>query len=165
MYIQYKRTHEFQASHFNETNYGRFEDTVNFQNINVEKRVAWTYDNSVEYYLSAELLIGLLRDIHGHNFKAEVVLLAEVDDSYSSYILADEVIVSVINEWAGINLSVHPDFLVTGVRATTENMAQKLCKKIFDKVEGRKSVTNIVVNVTIHESDDISSTAVRTSND
>jgi len=164
MYVQYKRTHEFQAAHFNEGNYLRFEGITGIDKVNVEKRHEWIYyPDPIECQILD--LISLVQDSHGHNFKAEVELMGEVDDSYSSYILADEVIISVINEWAGINLSVHPDFLVTGVRATTENMAQKLCKKIFDKVEGRKSVTNIVVNVTIHESDDISSTAVRTSND
>jgi 6-pyruvoyl-tetrahydropterin synthase len=158
MYIQYKRTVEFFASHFNETNYSTFES--------MKKRFT-DYQNPISHTFASEGLLTVLKDIHGHNFKAEVELMAEVSEGYSSYIISDEDLVATVKEWEGINLSVHEDFLHSGIRATTENMAQVLCQKIFVSLKAREQagiISNIVVNTTVHESDDISSTAVRTSN-
>jgi 6-pyruvoyl-tetrahydropterin synthase len=164
MYIQYKRTHEFFASHFNEENYERFDDAMDKFDVLTERKVELIHSMETREFTPFNI-INMLRDIHGHNFKAEVEMMAHVDNRYSSYILSDEDIVNAIDRWAGINLSVHEDFFLSGIRATTENMAQVLCQKLFNKALAAHPNSDLVVNVTIHETDNISSTAVRSDND
>jgi|SRR5882672_46397 len=130
----YQKTQEFFAAHFNETAYPKFAEATK-----------WPGD------FDTDSLVSLLLDIHGHNFRATVRVDGEITkDSYSSYLISDEAITQTVNEWQGINLSVHPDFMGSDKRATTENMAEVLARKI-----GRQLLVSAKVTVTIHESQDI----------
>ena len=132
----YQKTVEFFAAHFNETAYLKWIEIKEILDLDAtHKRLA-------------ALLQELLLDIHGHNFKATVRVEGETNNSYSGYLISDEDIDATVGEWRGINLSVHPDF--EGVRATTENMAAALCKKIAKSVQA-----SCLVTITLYESENI----------
>ncbi len=139
--MKYRKTVEFFAAHFNETAYEKWKVIQDPRCLR----------ESPEHIVT--VMTELLLDIHGHNFKAEVEIVGYTGDDYSGYLISDEDIEATVKEWHGINLSVHPDF--EGIRATTENMATMLAKKLWPKI---KSTGYQSVNVTIHESDDISAT-------
>lgn len=148
--MKYSRTIEFFSSHFNESAYPKYNELTH------------TLDMGGEVMIHQ--LNELLKDIHGHNFKATITVSDEpiiIEDSdaftYSGYLIADEDIVKMINEWSGINLSVHDDFLAQNIRATTENMARVLLYKTQKYLQCSATVT-----VVIHEAEGISAEASHT---
>jgi 6-pyruvoyl-tetrahydropterin synthase len=146
MEITYSRTVEFFAAHFNETAYPKFQKFLG--RLSVDK--GFPPDDYRD-------LVDLLIDIHGHNFRAEITVHGFTKEKYSGYLISDEVIAEVVNEWAGINVSMHKDFLGThspyrnAIRATTENMANMLAEKISRRV----LVPQATVLVKLYEADGI----------
>lgn len=101
--------------------------------------------------LIAQVLVGT----HGHNFKIAV----EIDDHFepiNDFMVDDAMIESVVMQWDNTNLSVHDDF--KGLRATTENMAYFLSRKIMRMLPARHEMDDFIgptVIVTVHETDQI----------
>jgi 6-pyruvoyl-tetrahydropterin synthase len=92
---------------------------------------------------------------HGHNFKIGV----EIDDHFepiNDYLVDDVLIESIVMRWHNTNLSVHPDF--KGLRATTENMAYLLSRKIMQLLRNRAPSDEFIgptITVRVYETDQI----------
>jgi 6-pyruvoyl-tetrahydropterin synthase len=137
MPMVYRRTFRFAAAHFNSL---------------------WAYQRVWDVGpqgcgFTVEQLMRLLGDIHGHNFRVELVLQG-IFGRDESWLVDDVVLDKIVMEWANTNLSVHPDFVKRRLRATTEQMALVL----YDKLVGRLHGLPHVEAVTVYETDDISAT-------
>lgn len=91
-------------------------------------------------FRSVTLMRELLKLIHGHNLKIVVELegytYKEIkgDDWIGVGFLVDDAeLEKIVMEWDNTNLSVLPEFFGKGKRATTEEIADTLCSKIFYK--------------------------------
>lgn len=137
--IQYERTYRFSASHFNLRS--TYESVWGMRAAGIQ--------NPPSGLIAVD--VGVLEkcflDIHGHNFKATVNFEGEVL-SKDGWLIDDVSVEKVIMEWSGINLSMHPDFIATRERATTENMAKKLLQKL-------RARWPLAKRVIIWETDDI----------
>lgn len=135
--MKYQRTFEIHAAHFNR---------------DLPYKHIWGMSNSDT--LSKPTMLGLLCDIHGHNFKIDIELFSTNFIPKIGWLVDDEELARVVNEWHGQNLSVHPDFLDQKIRATTENMAAVL----FNKLATRFGNTwnSMGVTITVHETDGVS---------
>lgn len=87
--------------------------------------------------------------IHGHNFRIAVCIDGTPDAQ--GFVIDDQRLADLVNQWNGINLSMHYDFLVPRQRATTEQMALTLKSKINTLV----ALGSEVVSVRVNETDDI----------
>ena len=105
--------------------------------------------------LAFQVLVGT----HGHNFK----IVVEIEDHFepqNDYLVDDVLIEALVMQWDNTNLSVHKDF--KGLRATTENVAHLLSRKImlllWPSVKARGDIDEFVgptITVTVHETDQI----------
>ncbi|SRR6266566_3359248 len=116
--VTYDRTYVLQSCHFNGgavyVNYAlslKAAETGNWQD-------ACTY------------LAKVMPEIHGHNFKVRILAKGTVDGN--GYTIDDQFLEEeIIKRWDNVNLSTLPEFAPMGVRATTENMASILLKRIW----------------------------------
>lgn len=125
--MQYVRTFRFSAAHFN--------------SIATYLKV-WENQS-----IPRSEMHEVLRDIHGHNFKAVVVIGGNLDKG--DWFADDAEISEIIMEWDAENLSMHDDFFNRRQRATTERMAATLFLKLLNKFGP------CIKGVTIYETDDI----------
>jgi 6-pyruvoyl-tetrahydropterin synthase len=98
----------------------------------------------------------VLTGIHGHNFK--IVVDVENDfDPRDDYLVDDIEIESVVMQWHNTNLSLHPDFENKKLRATTENMAHLLVRKLAHQLTKHENLAapGSMVCVVVHETADI----------
>lgn len=111
--MRYTRRYVLQACHFNgAAEYAQLADAMRSSSSDKEAAL-WQ----------------CLRGSHGHNFKVEVIVEGPIigDDGY---LVDDELITQTVMAWDNCNLSVHPDFMQRGLRATTENMVRLLIEKL-----------------------------------
>lgn len=142
----YHRTFKISAAHFNSTK---------------AYQLLWAFR---DWSLSGKSLdrksmeMGVLewaRDCHGHNFKIEVAIAAELS---ADWLIDDIELEKTVMEWNNINISIHPDFLELNLRATTENMALILSRKIAILMTSHLNARvqdGAFVHVKVHETDDI----------
>lgn len=100
-----------------------------------------------------------LTGTHGHNFK----IIVEIEDLFepvNDYLVDDVLIEGLVMQWDNTNLSVHQDF--KGLRATTENMAHMLSRKImlllWPAIKARGDISDFIgptITITVHETDQI----------
>lgn len=143
MAISYNRTFMIQASHFNG-----------------QKAYDVYYRLRECAEVSNEEVLDLLADIHGHNFRivvdAELASKSNLDSD--GFVIDDMKLEQIIRRYDRQNISVHPDFIETGERATTENIANRYAHQIFDAFDPKRWRFH-KVTVTVHETDDIFATA------
>lgn len=125
------------------------------------RKLCETHSGTQEFAAARVLMLAskVLEGIHGHNFKITV----EIENFFvpkMDYVVDDVVIANVVNQWDNTNLSVHPDF--RGIRATTENMAhllmKKVCKLLVPDVDQGQSDDGFIgptITVVVHETDQI----------
>lgn len=124
-------------------------------------RLQAAHFNSLGSYLDVWATIGrretttlsLLKDIHGHNFKIIVEIRGMMKHD-GAWLVDDVALEEIVMSWNNCNLSVHDDFLVNRLRATTENMAHVL----MDKLAASKPILDAnatVRGVRVYETDDI----------
>lgn len=130
-YHTYERKFRFSAAHFNTRQ---------------AYEVVWKLLDT--FAMDFEGLKYAFTQVHGHNFV--VTALFENDAlSDDGWLVDDPEIEAVVMQWAGINVSMHPDFLSNKERATTERMAQKLLEKF-------RALPNVrCAGVRVYETDDI----------
>jgi 6-pyruvoyl-tetrahydropterin synthase len=128
----YERTFRFSAAHFNSL---------------MAYQIAWKIANKIE--VSPEQQFIALHHIHGHNFRVVVTLSGEMGET--PWLVDDVALEKKVMEWNGHNVSLHPDFLDMQQRATTENMARELVRKINGILPEGVHVRQVVV----YETDDI----------
>lgn len=120
--MEYNRAFIIQSCHFN--------DNRTYDMYDQAMRAA----KSQQYDVAFDCMKRVLPDIHGHNFDVHIGARSlelgdsDCDRGGGSWVVADELLRTTVAEWDSTNLSVHPDF--HGVRATTENMAAILARKL-----------------------------------
>lgn len=140
-FVSYNRTFVIQASHFG--------------SIQAYEQ-AWTLLDLAQHNIMVATnipsVIAAMTDIHGHNFKIDVVV-GDVLGDHESWLISDVDLEAIVMEWNNVNLSLHRDFAATRMRATTERMASILVSKLTDRFGKR------IVSVTVHETNCISAKA------
>lgn len=125
--MKYQREFVLQACHFNGAfAYECYRAALSAATVGDCKRA---YDH----------LRNCLPSIHGHNFLVKILTIGSPENMNSgpekwgqaSFLIDDEELETLVMEWNNTNLSVHKDFENT--RATTENMARLLVKKLNKK--------------------------------
>lgn len=131
--LTYKKEMVIQAAHFNSgATYNNYHEAMRTKNFN--------------------LLRNVLMDQHGHNFK----VLIEVEnmlDTDTLFVVDDEKLAEIVNEWNNTNLTLHSDFeseLNSNKRISLELMVVKLQQKLQSKMNLTR------VKITIYETDTIS---------
>jgi|SRR5882724_3556195 len=120
--ISYEREFILQSCHYNsQETYDRYKQALE----------EVTGEDIRDKQKAFDLLMKVLKDIHGHNFKVKVVGTRELMVDDDCIVVWDEELDKLVNEWDRTNLSVHPDF--KGFRATTEVMAVLLKEKLAKK--------------------------------
>jgi 6-pyruvoyl-tetrahydropterin synthase len=145
--MQYNRTYHFQAAHFNSRQaYETAWAVVDFidaqKNSKAEKLGEFPQGITIYSVLQA------LTNVHGHNFKIVVDLRGEVESE--GWLCDDVRLEKIVMRYAGKNISLHPDFLISRDRATTELIADKMRRHIIDEFPFMTHV-----GVTVYETDDI----------
>jgi 6-pyruvoyl-tetrahydropterin synthase len=116
--MRYHREFEFSAAHFNSER--AYEIAWNCNLLSADRESP-----------SPEDTWFVLADIHGHNFRIEVDVVAELESHQTTpWVIDDEALATIVMRWAGCNLSTHPDFYKEKTRATTENMANILLERL-----------------------------------
>lgn len=133
MPIVYERTFRFSASHFNSL---------------PAYQAAWKI--AEKQVISVEQQFMAMHQIHGHNFRVVVTISGEIEEG--AWLIDDVRLEKCVMEWNNQNLSLHPDFLDTLDRATTENMARVLKAKLTKLIDNEDVH---VRQVTVFETDDI----------
>jgi 6-pyruvoyl-tetrahydropterin synthase len=142
----YSRTVTFPASHFNgEEQYKTY------------WRLLDGYRGDAALSDCMPFITGLLKGCHGHNFRATITIQADaLPEGMRPWLIDDEALAALVNEWSNTNLSIHDDFVGMRVRATTELMAETLLRKIYDRFLVPQ---HFRVTVSIQENDEITATA------
>jgi len=141
MTVEYNRAFTIQSCHFND------ERTYDAHDKAMAAAVTGDYFNGFTG------LCDVLRDSHGHNFeisisaRANELLTSECERGGQSWVVDDEVLRDMVAMWDNTNLSVHKDF--EGVRATTENMARILRRKL------REAFPDVQFAVRVRENFDV----------
>jgi 6-pyruvoyl-tetrahydropterin synthase len=136
--MRYERTYHFSAAHF--TSPSGYE-------------LLWRVVDGEQ--LSPSQLRTLLEDIHGHNYKVDVTVNAEVQKM--ALLISDIELTRCVMQWSGVNLPLHDDFVNQRIRATTENIARILA----NKVEKLVLSTPCQIKITVWETQDIAVTEER----
>lgn len=137
--MRYNRMFHFSAAHFNSSE---------------AYQMLWASMDQKGGYIDMEKLRFLLTGIHGHNFKVEVSVIADMQQG-ASWLIDDVALAGVVMRWDNLNLSMHPDFLNTKQRATTENMASILLHEIMESLALLRLPTPYQIDVKVYETDDI----------
>ena len=117
--IRYRRIFWLQASHFNSG-----EEYDAYHSIVAKCPDApWTDDHFAG-------LMAVLRNTHGHNFRVSVEVGGD-RVSANGWVVDDDMLADLVNEWNNTNLSVLSCFAGNKIRATTENMASVLRDKVL----------------------------------
>lgn len=83
-----------------------------------------------------DVALEVMHNTHGHNAIVSVTFHGLVDDE-SPYVVRDEDVDAIVMQWHNRNLSLHPDFTDHRLRATAENMARLLARKLIDHLPAR----------------------------
>jgi 6-pyruvoyl-tetrahydropterin synthase len=145
--MMYHREFMISSCHFNG------EDTYKLYRLLLHPESATEEQRQIKIML---MLGKVLEGIHGHNFR----IVVEIEDNLvpsEGYMVDDVAIERVVMQWNNTNLSVHKDFTSRQWRATTENMAYVLVRKISRLLlrDYDGSTLGPVVSVYVHETDDI----------
>jgi 6-pyruvoyl-tetrahydropterin synthase len=142
--IRYERTVKFSASH-----YGPWHHEI-VQRAEQNGGITW------------EGLKLLMSRLHGHNFVAQISIDYEEHSADQGPIahgaalgVWDEDIENWVKEWAGCNISMHPDFYGPVWTSSTENTALVLAQKILKRCPPHV----LIVEVTLFETEDIKAIA------
>lgn len=121
--LEYERVFMLQSCHFNGSEvYAAF---------HAAQGLAGAKDYEGAYQM---LCARVLPNIHGHNFEVRVTISGNPSALGSrAYFVDDKVLAALVEGWNNTNLSVLPEFLNDSVRATTEQMAVRLQKKIVSE--------------------------------
>lgn len=140
MKVSYSRSIALQSCHFNNLDVYRNYDKL----LNILES-----QKNIDRQQIKSLLLSILKGTHGHNFTVIVFASCLVDRSLrGGFVIDDIALENVVHEWNNTNLSVNSDF--DGIRATTENMALVLYRKL------RKRFSKLDFKVEIHETIDAS---------
>lgn len=132
--MQYVRTFNLQSAHLNSAR---------------AYQILWEAAINKGGMIPVSSMFEVVRDCHGHNVKIEVKLEDDMA-SGQSWLVDDVILTDLVMEWDNTNLSLHSDFLLMQMRATTENMAAVLITKL------RTSLGHAVVkSVKVWETADI----------
>lgn len=141
--MRYVRTYAFSAAHFNSRR---------------SYETAWSIVAAHEMkdegkpFPDLTSICRMMRDVHGHNFKCEVAIDGNHLENKEGWIVDDVALEKAIMEYAGINVSMHPDFMTIKARATTEVLAQAIFDRVMALLEGTSATC---VHVKLWETDDI----------
>lgn len=134
--MQYHRTFTISAAHFNsEQEYEAFYRVMRAR-----------LDPTLLRY---EDVCRCIENVHGHNFVIDIDVKGTPEGR--RWLVDDADLVEIVRDWDNTNLSLHPDFTTPQLRATTENMAKLLRRKL----EARFHNLARLFMVTVHETDGI----------
>lgn len=143
--MKYNRTFWIQAAHFNRGS------------VYQEYQKAQQEAQEGDYHSAYIRMVGVVREIHGHNFRVQVEIggsnLTGVCSSAwgkPSFLVDDVAIEQIISKYDNTNWSVLPEFIGCGFRATTELAARDIAKAI------KAIASNCRVTCTVHETEYIS---------
>lgn len=146
--ITYSRKFRIQAAHFNDLAYGIREKA--------RQRAA-----AHELADSALLWQEVARECHGHNFEILVSITGHPISPRENWIIDDVALTKLVMQWDNTNLSMLPEFDQRDLRATTENMAHLLCRRIqrLLRTDDNKGTEPPRVVVQVRETPDIEACA------
>jgi hypothetical protein len=100
-----------------------------------QRALSLNLDDPAQAREAVALLCAVLAKVHGHNVAVTVKAwsAAHLNDRF---LVADEDIVALVNEWHFCNLSVHPDITSRGWYASAERYVQILLEKLQERYPG-----------------------------